>query len=227
MTQCSQLNLIDIVARSSANEQQTDGSPTCECTRETLGCSIHPNTPDAWIASMRDFLARISQSPELVQASMEIEAGCGPRSSGLLAYYDPGNFSLKIAQQSLLGDLAESYLTLPRWGTMQNGSVYPLPESVRPTDGTGGGALPTLTATEYGSCQGGAMGREGQKNRPSLQTMARNGILPTLTVYGNYNRAGVSATSGNGLATVIGGNLSPMWSEWFMGFPMGFTELKD
>lgn len=33
------------------------------------------------------------------------------------------------------------------------------------------GYLPTPTASLYGSNQGGAMGREGQKTRPSLETM--------------------------------------------------------
>ena len=85
-------------------------------------------------------------------------------------------------------------------------------------------------------------------------------LLPTLTVCGNYNRKGASATSGDGLATalkkmptlvamdyrspgrsrmertggkqgevlpqVVGGPLNPMWCEWFMGFPPGWTELK-
>lgn len=29
------------------------------------------------------------------------------------------------------------------------------------------------------------------------------------------------------LATVAGGQLSPMWVEWLMGYPIGWTELKD
>jgi hypothetical protein len=121
--------------------------------------------------------------------------------------------------------------------------------------------LPTLTASSYGSCQGGSAGRDGQPNRPSLQTMATRGLLPTLTVCGNYNKAGLSAKSGDGLATAlaklptlaardyrhpnaksyaergggskggqlpnaVGGPLNPTWCEWFMGFPIGWTELR-
>lgn len=41
----------------------------------------------------------------------------------------------------------------------------------------------------------------GQEPRPSLQTMARQGPIPTLTVHGNYNRKGASKASGDGLAT--------------------------
>lgn len=50
-------------------------------------------------------------------------------------------------------------------------------------------------------------------------------LLPTLTRKGKYNRRGSSSKSGNGLATVVGGNLNPLWSEWFMGFPQQWTEL--
>jgi hypothetical protein len=49
---------------------------------------------------------------------------------------------------------------------------------------------------------------------------------PTPTVDGNYNRAGASATSGDGLATAAGGSLNPPWVEWLMGFPIGWTELE-
>ena len=49
--------------------------------------------------------------------------------------------------------------------------------------------------------------------------------MPTLTVHGNYNRAGSSPTSGDGLATALGGSLNPAWCEWFMGWPIGWTEL--
>ncbi|MEL7371566.1 MAG: hypothetical protein AAFN74_21770 [Myxococcota bacterium] len=85
-----------------------------------------------------------------------------------------------------------------------------------------GKLLPTLTAQQYGSNKGGGAGRTGP-TRPSLR-----GALPTLTVCGNYNRAGASEKSGDGLATVLGtGQLSPPWIEWFMGFPVGWCDLGD
>lgn len=73
--------------------------------------------------------------------------------------------------------------------------------------------------------QGGAAGRTGPE-RPSLQTMARKGLLPTPTVCGNYNRHGASATSGDGLATVMGGPLNPRFLAWLMGFPIDFVGKK-
>lgn len=45
-------------------------------------------------------------------------------------------------------------------------------------------------------------------------------------VRGNYNRFGASEKSGDGLATRLesGGPMNPEWLEWYMGFPIGWTE---
>jgi hypothetical protein len=50
-------------------------------------------------------------------------------------------------------------------------------------------------------------------------------MWPTPSVCGNYNRVGASATSGDGLATAVGGSLSPDWVELLMGLPAGWTDL--
>ncbi len=81
--------------------------------------------------------------------------------------------------------------------------------------------LPTLT-TKSSHRQQNASG-----DRVSLQQRVH--LLPTptatMTVKGNYNRAGSSPRAGDGLATRIGaGPLNPQWLEWLMGFPDGWTE---
>lgn len=117
--------------------------------------------------------------------------------------------------------------------------------------------LPTPTASRYGANRGGSAGRVG-KERASLETLARrgllptpvaslsvngptkhgdgsptllgavgakmpSGLLPTPTVKGNHNRAGLAERSGDGLATAVGGTLHPRFVEWMMGFPMDWT----
>lgn len=52
------------------------------------------------------------------------------------------------------------------------------------------------------------------------------GLWPTPTVCGNYNRKGASKTSGDGLATALGGTPNPLWVEWLMGWPIGWAEMK-
>jgi hypothetical protein len=72
--------------------------------------------------------------------------------------------------------------------------------------------------------QGRTVRLQDQVNHP--------GLFPTPTVNGNYNKAGASARSGDGLATavrepyvVVGGGLNPEWVEALMGFPRGWTEV--
>jgi hypothetical protein len=64
---------------------------------------------------------------------------------------------------------------------------------------------PTPTATSYGRNKGGA--NPDGPERPSLGTMASQGLWTTLcdTVHGT------------------GGKLSPLWVEWLMGWPIGWT----
>ena len=54
-------------------------------------------------------------------------------------------------------------------------------------------------------------------------------LLPTVTVKGNYNRVGASATSGDGVATSVkrltGFYPAAEFCEVMMGFPPGWTEL--
>jgi len=150
-------------ARCSESEQQKDGSPTCACTRETCGCSTHPNTPAEWIASMRAGLARIFQSPVLARALKESAAASGRKCGELLARYDRESCSWKTPQLSLLGGSEPFSATWPPWGMMQGGSCWGLPPLVPRTCVLGGGALqdvPTPKAAASGPDYA-RMNREG------------------------------------------------------------------
>lgn len=122
------------------------------------------------------------------------------------------------------------------------------------TSGPGCSWLPTPTASAYGSNAGGmhpgparpslaTMARRnllptpkasdgkhaGQDNghgpHRSVAVMAFLGTIPTPTVHGNHNRSGSSPTSGDGLATAMGGTLNPSFLELIMGFPVGWTDV--
>lgn len=98
--------------------------------------------------------------------------------------------------------------------------------------------LPTLTATRYGSNQGGAAGRNGSA-RPSLEA-----LLPTLAardwktgcaseetwdrpqarpLVETLHKTAQDSPSTPGSATL----LCPRFAEQFMGFPTGWTESLD
>jgi len=158
MTQSSQSSGSHTPARSCENEQQKDGSPTCQCGKGTSGCSIHPNTPEKWIASMRDSLAKICRSLESNLAwAMTQEAVFTGKSSELLALFDPDTCSLRMSQQSLLMDSNTSYQTWPRSGMTVDGRVYALPNAAPITEEIDGGCLhkiPTPLAAD-GTAVGG------------------------------------------------------------------------
>lgn len=93
--------------------------------------------------------------------------------------------------------------------------------------------LPTPRATDWDKntrTPEGAM-REAQRKGGGPQDLgAAVALFPIPTVCGNHNRKGASATSGDGLATVVNkdslGQLNPTWVEWLMGWPIGWTDLK-
>jgi len=138
-----------------------------------------------------------------------------------------------------------------RSGTIVDGQLYQ-PRKLEPAiNEIDGSCLPTPTATNYGTNQTNS---PNSKVRPSLQTLAKNHLIPTPTVCGNYNRKGASKNSGDGLATwasklptpmardwkrkggamrnsldlpgTMGGSLNPEFVEEIMGYPIGWTESK-
>lgn len=173
--------------------------------------------------------ARTSAWLERAPASAASAPGCGPIWRGSWATFDRASSSWRTAQPSLLGDSDECSPTWPRSGMTAGGQCWELPTWEPHTSAIASGSLlPTPTATSYGSCQGGAMGRDGQKNRPSLQTMAAKSQWPTPTVCGNYNRKGLSAKSGDGLATAVARNFAtPTARDWRSGKASEATHAKN
>lgn len=80
---------------------------------------------------LEDFHARISAQQDEEQELTENDQECGNTWQGSLAMLDPDTFLWRTAQCSLLEDLELSLQTFPRWGSMQNGALYPLPMLVQ------------------------------------------------------------------------------------------------
>jgi hypothetical protein len=77
------------------------------------------------------FHARTSAQQDEVQELTENAQECGSTWRGSLARLDPDTSLWRTAQCSLLEDLELSLQTFPRWGSMQNGALYPLPTLVQ------------------------------------------------------------------------------------------------
>ena len=80
--------------------------------------------------------------------------------------------------------------------------------------------LSTLTA--YSGTKGRSAAWAKGKT-PTPQEFVR--LYPTHRVGGSKGSSPVGVKHGD-LAAVIGGQLNPEWTEWFMGFPIGWTELE-
>lgn len=117
---------------------------------------------------------------------------------------------------------------------MRSGACAELETLVLPTDAIACSYLPTPTASSYGSNRGGAAGRTG-KVRLSLQSMARTGLWPTPRAQdGKHGRASDYELARDVNKDLLHvriarhgdrGPLNPMWVEWLMGFPLGWTAL--
>lgn len=170
------------------------------------------------------FLAdsRVRTYPLLVEApvSKASDQDYGSKWRGSFAKYSPATSSWKTAQCSLLGDSEEFSGIWPRWGSMVNGAAYPRQTWAPITIGKEyGSLLPTLTVN-------------GNNNRPypgkksGWGLASKLSLMPTLTRVGlNGGSNSRAATKKRGEPPIHIGPLNPMWCEWFMGFPLGWTEL--
>jgi hypothetical protein len=166
---------------------------------QVLGCE---QMEFPWMSSAEASPARTSALRVVAPDSTETVLVSGANTDASSPRSDPVSSSLRTALLSELAALTGSSLTWKRSTTPANRSWWVLSTPELHTDGSALGLLPTPTAQSYGTNQGGAAGRTGPA-RPSLETMARQALWPTPTVKGNYNKKGLSARSGDGLATAV------------------------
>lgn len=188
---------------------------------------------DWWISSLR--ASRASHTPSLGGGGVPPTRGIsGPTPPESLAKYDPVSRCWKTFQESLLTDFSVGSLVISsRWGIVRDGEFSPLPTPARRISGNGSGLWPTPTVGGGGQTLPEGTTPTGQTPDGRKQTVCLERYVlqverkqwPTPTKHGNYNRKGASPTSGDGLATAVGGRLNPDWTEWLMGWPIGWTGL--
>lgn len=229
------LSGIKTVVKPSVTVLPMDGSLNCKCTKETFGCSIHPNGKAEWIASMRGSLARILVQQEEARALQERGVALSARFSEQLTLFTPCMSSSKTAHEY---EREAGTLLLPNlWREDTPGATESLPRLMleRGTTGTAGGCLlPTLTVC-------------GNYNRKGASLTSGDGLitalkkLPTLIARDARTLAGSrpprrAATSGDPLTWHLGKKLppekrrglklNPMWAAWFMGWPMNWFRVR-
>ena len=200
------------------------GKTMAPCRSSRYGMTCEPLTDDRGEELLTSFLAgfraKTSVQQEKESASTELSPGFGPNLPASLAKFDRSTSSWKTPP--CLPDEALSAFsgTWPRWGMMRDGECWGLSTWVPHIRGTEFGLWQTPVADDAVNRK---IGKWNSRGEPKLSAQV---LFPTPTVCGNYNRKGASSTSGNGLATVVGGPLNPLWVEWLMGWPIGWTALE-
>jgi len=118
--------------------------------------------------------------------------------------------------------------TWPAWGMTVDGCVYEHPMSGHRITATGGFYLPTPTCNMV---SGGA-----NHNSPSV-IAGKHGLnlagavqmwpTPTAHLAKETNAPSESTRNTPTLTAQAGGKLNPTWVEWLMGWPLGWTNLKQ
>jgi len=189
---------------------------TLEPLTETLGEELL-----TWFRG--DSLAKTSVPPTTTEKGLtEKDQGFGLNSSASLAKLSPDGSWLKTPPISEPRVLDEFSKTWPSSGMMLRGECFRL-KTVEPiTSGNECGLLPTPT-TMANQLADSMMKHKGCRE---LKEFLRK--LPTPTAH-NAKEAGYPAEGNRNTPTlgwVVGGKIPPTLTEWMMGWPIGWSDLK-
>lgn len=228
--------LIPMRAESYSLDKLTD-TLTDSQSGTTCGHSTVRNGAETSMSSAEDFHVRTSAQPERELESPEQSPVCGRTWHALSVRFDLVSCSWKTVRCLFPEDLPWSSVTLPRWGMMRDGECWELNTPELPTSDTDSGLWPTPVAdgdrttnyahSELQSLSSSRPAKGASKNSgDGLATAVKN--WPTPTCHDRKGKSGAKrgkgATGGPCLTMVVGGTLSPMWVEWLMGWPVGWTD---
>ena len=178
------------------------------------GTTCEPSTAsrggDTSMSSVLDFRANRSATLPSERSdqgsSKTMTATSGPIRGESLAKYDRVSCSWRTYQTSLPLDTGElSSVTWQNSGTMCDGILYRPARLVRHIHASGCGRWPTMAASRWKAINWKRV-ETGHRVRDTLE----NAVASEEYHAGRMKR-------GNG------GQLSPNWVEWLMGFPLGWT----
>ena len=162
----------------------------------------------------------------------------GQKSTESFATYDPSSSCWKTSQGTFPWGSDEFLETWPRAGMTLSGIAFQLPPSVRLTDVTASSSLPQeqhrwptpTTSDAYTDKLRSTQQKENSMHSVTLAQAVQRWPTPRTQMYRNppKNRIGQNSTNYHyNLEEAVGGKLNPTWVEWLMGFPIGWTDLKD
>lgn len=171
----------------------------------------------------------------------------GPKSSDLLAIYDPLTSSWKTSQRCFLaqlageaGGLAEFSETWPNAGMMRNGKIYRRQPWAHPIAESASGLWPTPNKMDKmkprsQEALASALIRGGCRNLKDMVAWPKMFPTPTKSMHKGSSLAALTRKDGRDRsfdrldhflqALEDSGSLNPKWVEWLMGFPIDHTDL--
>lgn len=196
-------------------------SPSGMMSRPLTG---HPGK-DTSMSSAVAFPAKTSALQEVEKESAERSLDSGERWPASWVRYEAATSSWRTAQCSLLGGLEQFSETWPKWGTMRGGECWGHTMPGHLTSEKESGLWPTPTAYQ-GPQEGnvrlmrkkidnGEITREEAWSMIGGDPFKKQGAIPARKNWPTPT-----------LAAQAGGKLNPMWVEWLMGWPIGWTDLE-
>ena len=179
---------------------------------------------------LADFHARTSAQQERARELTVQDRPCGNKWHELSVKYDLDTHSWKTVQCLFPEDLPWSSATLPRSGMMQNGCVYQQKNVAQITSAIESGFLLPTPVTK--GLDGGSSSRKAYKKRLALlpTPCASDGTKASKRTAQERMEKGHFVRLPNALSTDllrIGTKLNPEFPEWMMGWPIGWTDLKQ
>jgi len=185
------------------------------------------------------FHAKTSAQQEKAQELTENEAELGGKWRASFVKWSQDLCLWRTHQCSLLGDLEPFSETWPQWGLMHDGECWEQRMSEQITNATEFGLSVNIssppppiwpTPTAHMSKETNAPS-EHKRNTPTLTAQAN---WPTPRTKGMCGGSGAWAQLKENttieearlMGAGNGGKLNPMWVEWLMGWPLGWTDLK-
>jgi len=210
-----------------------NGKTTSSFRLSRFGMTLEPLTENlgedllTWFRE--DSLAKILAPQVKEQVSTESEVQCGSTCSESSKKSNHLTALLRTPLTFVLKDLSPSSKDLPKQGIMRRGVCYPL-KTVEPiTNGSECGLLekellptPTCTANQLAPSMTKHKGcRALQALLPTPVIAGLNGGAGSRTLLQKYNSE-MLLTQGR----CLGGRPHPNFTEWMMGWPSGWTDLK-
>lgn len=203
---------------------------------------LENTTLNGWMLSWGDFHARTSAQPVKELGLLESDLDCGESLPDSLLRYDPDTRSWKTLTLCFIEGLDEYLETWPRSGMTRNGRYYRRVPLVRPTEGIGFSLWPTPNAwdglpfkinesLEHWEAQRDKWADRGVNKQLPLTIAVKRWPTPTARDWKDGRSIGNAPMNGLlGRAvepSLEAGALNPVWVEWLMGFPEGWTDLED